>query len=81
MRFTTTKDALYIIELGVPTQELRIQALGRAARMLDRPIENIAMLGSDEKIEWKQGEEALSISPPHAAPSPDALVYKMKLKS
>ena len=81
VRFTTRKDALYIIELGVPTRELRIRSLGRAARLLDRPIESIAMLGSGEKLDWKLGDDALSISAPHSAPSPEALVYKATLKS
>ena len=81
VRFTTREDALYIIELGVPTGELRVQSLGKAARLLDRPIESIALLGSDEKLQWKQGDDALSIAAPHAAPSPEALVYKMTLKS
>jgi alpha-L-fucosidase len=81
VRFTTRKDALYIIELGVPAKELRVQSLGKTARLLDRPIESIAMLGSTEKLEWKQGDDALSIAAPHATPSPEALVYKMTLKS
>jgi alpha-L-fucosidase len=80
VRFTARGDAIYIIQLGVPTRELRIQSLGNRARLLDRPIDSIALLGSGEKIEWKQGDEALSISAPHNAPSPEALVYKMTLK-
>jgi alpha-L-fucosidase len=81
VRFTTHKDALYVIQLGVPTQELKVKSLGKAARLLDRPIENLALLGSSEKIEWKLGDEALTIAAPHAAPSPEALVYKLTLKS
>jgi alpha-L-fucosidase len=81
VRFTTRKDALYIIELGVPASQLRVQSLGKTAALLDRPIESIALLGSDEKLEWKQGDDALIVSAPHSAPSPEALVYKMILKS
>jgi alpha-L-fucosidase len=80
VRFTTRGHVLYAIELGVPTTELRIRSLGNNARLLDRPIENIALLGSSEKIEWKRGDEALAITPPKSAPSTDALVYKMTLK-
>lgn len=80
VRFTTRKDALYVIELGVPTAPLRVQSLGKTARLLDRPIEAITLLGSDDKLEWKQGDDALSISAPHSAPSPEALVYKMTRK-
>ena len=81
VRFTTRKDALYIIELGVPTGQLRVQSLGKTARLLDRPIESIAMLGSTERMEWKHGDDALSISAPRSTPSPEALVYKVTLKS
>jgi alpha-L-fucosidase len=81
VRFTTRNGVLYMIELGVPTQELRVKSLGRAAGLLDRPIDSIALVGSDEKLAWNQGDDAVSISAPHAAPSPEALVYKIALRS
>ena len=81
VRFTTRNGALYIIELGVPTQELRVKALGKGARLLDRPIESVALLGGSGKVAWNQGDDALSIPAPPAAPSPEALVYKVTLKS
>ena len=80
VRFTTHGNALYIIELGVPSRELRIQSLGKTPKLLDRPIESMAMLGSSEKLEWRQGDDALYISPPHSTPSPEALVYKVNLR-
>jgi alpha-L-fucosidase len=80
VRFTTRNGAIYMIELGVPTAELQVKSLGTAARLLERPIEHIALIGSDEPIVWKQGE-ALSIQAPHSTPSPEALVYKITLKS
>ncbi len=81
VRFTTRGDVLYMIQLGVPTQELRVRSLGNAARQLNRPIAAIALVGSTEKIEWKITDEALTLAAPHAAPSPEALVYKITLKS
>ena len=81
VRFTTRDGAIYMVELGVPTQELRVKSLGKAARLLDRPIESIALLGSGEKLEWNQGDDALSILAPHSTPSPEALAYKITLKS
>ena len=61
------EGALYIIQLGVPTQELRVQSPGKKAELLDRPIENIALLGSDEKLTWKH-EDALTIAAPKSTP-------------
>ena len=81
VRFTTHGNALYIIELGVPSRELRIQSLGKTPKLLDRPIESMAMLGSSEKLEWRQGDDAVYISPPHSTPSPEALVYKVNLRA
>jgi alpha-L-fucosidase len=81
VRFTTHGNALYIIELGVPSRELRIQSLGKTPKLLDRPIESMALLGSSEKLEWRQGDDALYISPPHSTPSPEALVYKVNLRA
>ena len=81
VRFTTRDGVLYVIELGVPTRELQVKALGKTPRLLDRPVESIGLLGSDEKLTWKQGDDSLAISAPHSAPSPEALVYKIALKT
>ena len=81
VRFTMRKGALYAIELGVPARELNIKSMGTAAGLLDRPIESISLLGSGEKIAWKQNAGALSITAPKQTPSPEALVYKLTLRS
>ena len=81
VRFTTRDGAIYMIQLGVPVQPLSVKALSASARLLDRPIDAITLLGSDEKVEWKAGESELSVSVPHSAPSPEALVYKIALKT
>ena len=80
-RFTLRKNVLYMIQLGVPTQESRVKSLGKAAGLLDRPIESIALVGSEEKLQWKLSDDALSIAAPRSAPSPEALVYKLICKS
>jgi hypothetical protein len=58
-----------------------VGSLGSAARLLDGPIENIALLGSDEKLDWKQADDALTIGAPKTVPSAEALVYKVTAKS
>ena len=80
-RFTLRRNVLYMIQLGVPTQELRVKSLGKAAGLLDRPIESIALVGSEEKLQWKLSDDALSVAAPRFAPSPEALVYKLICKS
>ncbi|MGA2120212.1 MAG: hypothetical protein ABSH56_36485 [Bryobacteraceae bacterium] len=80
VRSTTYGGAIYMIELGIPNQELHVKSLGKAVGQLDRPIDSIALLGCGETTAWKQNDDALSISAPRSAPSPEALVYKITLK-
>jgi alpha-L-fucosidase len=76
VRFTTSNGFVYVIQLGVPTHDLLVKSMAR------EPIANIALLGSDEKLVWQQDAGALKISPPRSpTPSPEALVYKVTLKS
>ncbi len=70
-----------MIELGVPEKELRVSKMGKAAKLLDGPIENIELLGSREKLNWKQEDEALTISAPRDVPAEEALVYRVRVKA
>ncbi len=80
-RFTTRNGLVYVIELGVPEKELRVSKMGKAAKLLDGPIENIELLGSREKLNWKQEDEALTISAPRDVPAEEALVYRVRVKA
>jgi hypothetical protein len=44
---------------------------------LDRPISNITLLGSDEKVQWSQAAEALTIKAPAKSPNDIAIVFKV----
>ena len=77
VRFTTKGNALYAIVLGNLQQDLQIKSLGTAAKLLNKPIDNITLLGSDEKVEWTQTAEALTIKTPAKSPNNIAIVYKM----
>ena len=79
-RFTTRQKVLYAIQLGVPAQDFHIQSLGKTERLLDRPIESIALVGSDERLQWNQADDGLSIAAPRSTPSPEAVVYKVICK-
>jgi alpha-L-fucosidase len=81
VRFTARNRDVYVIQLGVPTQALRVKSMGLGARLLTAPIENVALLGSDEKLDWKQNEDALSIAPPKTTPASEALVYKVSFRT
>ena len=77
VRFTTKDGVLYMIALGVPKQDLQVKSLGTAAKLLDKPIGNITLLGSDEKVQWSQTDATLIIKPPQKSPNNIAIIYKI----
>jgi alpha-L-fucosidase len=81
VRFTSKGDTLYAIVLGWPTNAMQIRSLGKAAKLLDKPVGGITLLGSDERITWSQTEDAVTIQPPQAKPSDHTIVFKIALKN
>jgi len=77
VRFTTKGKTLYAIVLGTPQQDLQVKSLGTAARLLDKPIGDITLLGSEERVEWTQMADALTIKVPAKSPNNIANVYKI----
>lgn len=75
IRFTRSKDGktLYAIALGVPGGEVRIKALAQGKK----PVSNVRLLGSDEKLSWKQEADALVIQKPAAWPCRHAVAFKI----
>jgi alpha-L-fucosidase len=63
--------------LGAPTNAVVIKSLGTAAKLLDKAIGSITLLGSDEKVEWTQTADALTIKTPAKSPNNIAIVYKI----
>lgn len=77
IRFTTKGDFLYAIVLGQPKGEVRIKSLGTAANLLDKPVGNVTLLGSDDKMEWSQDADALTIKAGDIEASTAAVVFKI----
>ena len=63
IRFTRKDDAIYAITLGVPQEEVRIEALGTNAGEIAR----VELLGCDQKLNWTQRADALFIEMPAQA--------------
>jgi len=78
IRFTTKADVLYAITLGVPTEEIRIKSLGRASTLVNKPVAEVTLLGSSEKLNWKQEADALVIQPAAEWPSQSAVAFVVK---
>lgn len=82
VRYTASKDekTVYVIVLGVPTETLRLAALGKLKA--GATISKIARFGSGEAVGWRQQEDAAEIDPGLAAPAGSpALVYRVEFQS
>ena len=77
VRFTVKDGTVYAIVLGVPKNDLAIKSLGTAAKLLDRPIGGVSLLGSPGVVQWTQTADALTIQAPKSAPNDIALVFKI----
>lgn len=75
IRFTRSKDgkAVYAIALGLPDGEVRIQSLAKGKA----PVSEVRLLGSDEKLPWKQDADALVIQKPNSWPCKHAVAFKI----
>jgi alpha-L-fucosidase len=83
IRFTAKENTIYAIALGTPTKPLSIKSLGADAKLLDRTIADVTLLGSDAKLHWSQSADALTINTPdtngQAATIAAATVFKVSL--
>ncbi len=80
VRFTTKGDVLYAIVMGWPKDGFKIKSLGTAAKLLDKSIGDVQLLGSTEKLEWRTANDALIIAPPKNKPNDFAVVFKITTK-
>jgi alpha-L-fucosidase len=76
MRFTTKGNVFYAIVLNWDEAGALVKSLDRNA-IADAKIQNVQMLGSDEKIDWMQTDEGLKLSFP--AKKPCGFAYSFKI--
>jgi len=73
IRFTTKPGAIYASSLGVPAGEVKIKSLA------GEKIARVQLIGSNQKIEWRQTADELVIKPVSNWPSPHAVVFRIDL--
>ncbi len=78
IRFTTKGGAVYAITLGLPHDEVRINALGGNAKFSDRKIKTVTLLGNGAPLKWKQEPDALVITLPVLLPSLYSSSFKIE---
>ncbi|MCL5263004.1 MAG: alpha-L-fucosidase [Acidobacteria bacterium] len=74
VRFTRNKTntVIYAIFMGWPTGETVIQSLGTSAATNPGKIENVQLLGTDERVRWHQRADGLHVElPTHYQPKVD----------
>ena len=78
-RFTTSKDGstLYAFCFAAPTTDIRITSLGKKSPHADKPVTSVSLLGSADKLDWKQEDDALVIKKPASLPGSPALGFKI----
>lgn len=77
IRFSERGTVLYATLMGVPTEDISIKTVAKNAGI--NKIKKIELLGSKEKLTWKQGYDALVITKPKECPNDIALVFKITL--
>jgi alpha-L-fucosidase len=77
MRFTSKGGDIYAITLGVPTGDVSISALAKGSPLVTGEPSSIALLGSDEKVQWSRTEHGIVISLPATLPCKSALCFKI----
>ncbi len=76
IRFTTKGNDFYAIALNWSDTDLVIKSLDKYA-VADANIQQVTLLGSDEKINWKQTKEGLTLSFPKQKPCEYAYSFKI----
>jgi alpha-L-fucosidase len=74
IRFTRNKagNVVYAFVLGWPTAEIAIQSLGAGNDAKPGKIHNVELLGTGQKLRWKQAPDALRLTlPPGYKPAVD----------
>jgi alpha-L-fucosidase len=83
VRYTTKGSTVYAICLERPMKELVLKSLGKDAKLLDKPVVGVQLLGSDKAVEWTLKPEGLVIEPSATAEMVDSdanvVVYRVVL--
>src|SRR6185312_14393103 len=66
IRFTRNKanTVIYAIALGWPTEPIVVKSLGSAASTNPGRIAHVELIGTDEKLRWKQNADGLHVELP-----------------
>jgi alpha-L-fucosidase len=66
--------------METPTTDILINSLGKSSTINDKKIKKITILGSEEKLKWKQQDDALVITLPSNLPDWKVIGFRIELK-
>jgi alpha-L-fucosidase len=63
IRFNKKGDkTLYVTLFDIPSGDVQVKSLGKKSGYVSRRIKSVRLLGSDQKLEWSQGDDSLVLS-------------------
>jgi len=80
IRFTAKGETIYAFCMGVPTEAVRITSFGKNSKLSNKTVVSVKILGSNEKITWKQEADALAIDKPSKLPEWKVVTFKIEFK-
>lgn len=81
VRYTTKDSNVYAFVMAIPQGDIKLSSLGKNARLADKDIISVSLLGSNEKLKWKQEDDALLITKPVNLPSWKVQGFKIAFKN
>ncbi len=80
IRFTTKGETLYAFCMSAPASDILITSLGKTSKLNSKAVASVKMLGSNEKLAWKQEAGALVITKPSKLPEWQVVTFKIEFK-
>jgi alpha-L-fucosidase len=80
IRFTIKGNTLYAYCLGKPEVDIIIKSLAKSSKLINKAIASVSMIGSKEKLNWKQSADALVIKKPVKMPTWQVIGFKIEFK-
>ena len=80
IRFTTKGETLYAFCMGKPVGDVQIASLGKNSKISTKAVASVQMLGSNEKLAWKQQGNALVITKPSKLPDWQVVTFKIQFE-
>lgn len=82
IRYTRNGNVVYAIQLGWDDEETTRTLLAFANEARDLKVKSVSVLGSEERIKWKNTKSGLQVNQPNEKPAEAdaALVYKIEMR-